>query len=60
MVLVLLRSLAALMTLPYLFHEADTKRCQWGSYLLAFTIYASLLVGAWICAALPVLLWLKG
>lgn len=60
MVIVLLLTLAALMSLPYLFHEADTKQYQWGSYLIALTVYASLLVGAWICAALPVLLWLKG
>jgi len=60
MVLVILLSLAALMSLPYLFHEADTKQYQWGSYLIAFTIYAALLVGGWICSALPILLWMKG
>lgn len=48
------------MSLPYLFHEADTKQYQWGSYLIALIVYSSLLVGAWICASLPILLWMKG
>lgn len=58
--LLLLLTLAALMSLPYLFHEADTKQYQWGSYLIALIVYSSLLVGAWICASLPILLWMKG
>jgi hypothetical protein len=60
MIPLILLFLASLMALPYAFHEADTKRYEVRSYLIAFTIYATLLVGAWICAALPVLLWLKG
>ena len=60
MALLVLLTLAALMSLPYLCHEADTKQYQWRSYLIAFTIYSALLVGAWICSALPVLLWMKG
>ena len=60
MIPLVLLFLASLMALPYAFHEADTKQYEVRSYLIAFTIYSTLLVGAWICAALPVLLWLKG
>jgi hypothetical protein len=52
--------LAALVSLPYLCHEADTKRYEWRTFVIAFIVYSMLLVGAWICAALPVLLWIKG
>lgn len=52
--------LAALVSLPYLCHEADTKRYEWRTFVIAFIVYSMLLVGAWVCAALPVLLWMKG
>jgi hypothetical protein len=60
MIPLVLLFLASLMALPYAFHEADTKHLEVRSYLIAFAVYSILLVGAWICAALPVLLWMKG
>jgi nitrate reductase NapE component len=57
---IVLLTLAALVSLPYLYHEADTKRYEWRTFIIAFVVYSVLLVGAWICAALPVLLWMKG
>jgi len=57
---IVLLTLAALVSLPYLYHEADTKRYEWRTFIIAFITYSTLLVGAWIVAALPVLLWMKG
>lgn len=57
---IVLLTLAALVSLPYLYHEADTKRYEWRTFIIAFVVYSMLLVGAWICASLPILLWMKG
>ena len=58
-ILPLLLTAAALLALPHLYHEADPKRAQWGGYLTAFIVYSTLLVGVWLCVALPLLLWIK-
>lgn len=60
MIPLVLMFLASLMALPYAFHEADTKQYEVRSYLIAFVIYSILLLGAWICSALPILMWMKG
>ena len=57
---IVLLTLAALVSLPYLCHEADTNSYEWRTFIFAFVVYSVLLVGAWICSALPVLLWMKG
>ena len=59
-ILPVLLTAAALLAVPHLYHEVDPKRAQWGGYLAAFVVYTTLLVSAWICVALPLLLWAKG
>lgn len=59
MILLVLLLLASLMALPQSFRAADKKRFEVRSYLLAFTVYVTILVGSWLCVALPVLLLMK-
>ena len=58
MIPIVLLCLALLLALT--FDEVDTKQHGVRAYVLTVTVYAALLVGAWLCVALPLLLWLKG